>query len=73
MEGYTQGKCPWCQVAFRFACPARLKDAYCPDCGTKLVATSYLFKGEWRTVVHCFGKSGSRKIHYKEVSKNETG
>jgi len=52
--GGTQGKCPRHKVAFRFACPARLKDAYCPDCGTKLVRTTYLFKGEWREVIYCY-------------------
>jgi hypothetical protein len=53
-DGYTQGKCPKCKTAFRFACPARLKDAYCPKDGTKLVATSYLYKGKWETVTYAF-------------------
>lgn len=50
----TQGKCPKCKVAFRFSFPARLKDAYCPDCGKKLTATTHLYKGEWRDVYYCF-------------------
>ena len=52
-DGKTQGKCPKCKVAFRFSNPGRLKDAYCPDCGTKLAATTHLYQGEWRDVVCC--------------------
>ena len=61
VPGYTQGKCPKCKVAFRFACPAMLKDAYCPGCGTKLVRTTYLFKGEWRTVNYCYPPPGKTR------------
>lgn len=61
MDGYTQGKCPKCKVAFHFAMPACLRDAYCPDCGAKLVATSYLYKGEWRTVTYAFPLSVEKR------------
>jgi hypothetical protein len=54
MSEYTQGKCPKCKVAYRFMCPARLKDAYCPEDGSKLVATSYLYRGPWKTVTYCY-------------------
>jgi hypothetical protein len=57
-DGRTQGKCPKCKVAFRFDCPARLMDAYCPICGTKLVRTSYFFKGPWRVVPYCYPPPG---------------
>lgn len=43
-----QGKCPKCRNAFRFSYPKRLSDAYCPDCKSKLQATTHLYKkGEW--------------------------
>ena len=64
IDGKTQGKCPKCKIAYRFACPARLKDAYCPDCGTKLAATTYLYKkGEWRDVIYCYPPA--RKLRLK--------
>jgi len=50
----TQGKCPRCKIAYRFDCPARIRDAACPKCGTPLVRTSYLFKGPWEDVVYCY-------------------
>jgi len=50
MNAYTQGKCPRCKVAYRFACPARLRDAYCPVCDSKLKQTTHLFRGPWKTV-----------------------
>lgn len=45
-----QGKCPTCKIAFRFHPRrevSRLKDAYCPRCGTKLQATTHLIKWPW--------------------------
>jgi uncharacterized paraquat-inducible protein A len=59
-DGRTQGKCPKCKVAFRFDHPAHLYDAYCPDCRTKLVRTSYLFKGPWRIASYCLPPTGLR-------------
>lgn len=56
----TQGKCPKCNVAYRFDCPARVKDARCPTCNTPLVRTSYLFKGPWKDETYCFGNFGRK-------------
>jgi len=54
----TQGKCPVCKFGYRFECPAHLYDAYCPNCGTKLVRTSYLFKGPWIDITYAFPPPG---------------
>lgn len=44
----TQGKCLTCLRAFRFSYPKRLRDAYCPHDGDKLVSTTHLYRrGEW--------------------------
>ena len=44
----TQGKCQKCKRAFRFKYPKRLRDAYCPHDGNKLVSTTHLYRqGEW--------------------------
>ena len=53
-----QGKCPECKVAYRFAMPDVLSMAKCPKCNTRLVRTSYLFKGPWKEVTYCFGHYG---------------
>lgn len=53
-NGKRQGKCPKCQIAFRFDCPRDLKDASCPLCGTKLTRTTYQFSGEWRDVNYAY-------------------
>jgi len=44
VPGVTQGKCITCRIKFLFDYPKRLKDAYCPFCGEKLRATTYLLK-----------------------------
>jgi len=59
----SQGKCPKCKVAFRFAMPGYLSGAYCPDCGTKLMRTTHLYKGEWRDVIYCYPPA--RKLRLK--------
>ncbi len=78
-----QGKCPKCQIAYRFSSPRDLKDAYCPKCGTKLSRTTYLYKGEWRDVNYAYppneqkgkaiyrcecGEVYESTIHYKELT-----
>lgn len=46
----TQGRCEACKVAFRFNYPKRLRDAYCPYDGTKLIPTTHLYRrGRWET------------------------
>jgi uncharacterized paraquat-inducible protein A len=50
----TQGKCLKCKVGVRFDHPARLKDAYCARCGTKLRATTHLLKWPWEYQAYCF-------------------
>jgi uncharacterized paraquat-inducible protein A len=50
MARITQGKCRRCQVGFRWPSPPLLRDAYCPKCGRKLSATTYLFRGPWLNV-----------------------
>lgn len=45
------GKCPRCKVAFQWESgKTKLRDAYCPDCGKKIVATSSLLRQEFRLV-----------------------
>jgi hypothetical protein len=36
-------------------------DAYCPECGTKLVRTSYLYRGPWKIVSYAFKPIKKRK------------
>jgi len=43
----TQGKCPACNVAFRWTARVKVREAFCPNCGGKIVATSKFFKGPW--------------------------
>lgn len=43
-----QGKCLICKIAFRWPIKLmRLKDAYCPRCGDKLVSTNHLLRWSW--------------------------
>lgn len=44
-----QGKCDYCRTCFRWnAKLMRLRDAYCPQCGEKLQATTYLKNWNWK-------------------------
>lgn len=40
----TSGRCRRCNVRYLWPGKPRLKDAYCPNCGYKLSATTHMFK-----------------------------
>ena len=45
MTRETSGRCHRCLIRFTWHGSPRLKDAYCPDCGSKLQPTTHLWKG----------------------------
>jgi uncharacterized paraquat-inducible protein A len=48
---YRQGKCPKCQIAFRWPPKVRQTSrAACPKCGEKLQATTHLLRWTWEFV-----------------------
>lgn len=47
----TQGKCDECKRAFRWTAKVLLRNAYCPDDGHKLQATTHLYRrGPWQDI-----------------------
>lgn len=53
MSELRQGKCLRCKLAYRWpfrvgARVMRLKDAYCPKCGDKLLSTNHLLRWTWK-------------------------
>ena len=44
-NGETSGRCKGCSIRYIWKGLPRLKDAYCPGCGHKLIQTTYLWKG----------------------------
>jgi rRNA maturation endonuclease Nob1 len=45
MPRETTGRCHRCKIRFIWEGKPRLKDAFCPDCGSKLQQTTHLWKG----------------------------
>jgi rRNA maturation endonuclease Nob1 len=45
MPRETTGRCHRCKIRFVWTGKPRLKDAFCPHCGSKLHQTTYLWKG----------------------------
>lgn len=44
----VQGRCKRCEVAYRWPGSwGKLREAYCPECGTKLSRTTGQYAGPW--------------------------
>lgn len=63
---FIQGKCARCKIAYRWkkkgARIKRLKDAYCPRCGSKLWQTTHQLKWYWDEKTEPVGAIRAREL-----------